>query len=364
MKLKNIALSLLFVSVCVTLNAQSTKDNYYTPKWSDNIFVSVGGGVYYIYNDGFVKGNPHFNVSLGKLITPTWGVRAQVNGAWTSLCQTNIHHHKHHFIGANIDGLLNLSTLFAGVNTNRVFEVFAFLGPQMNISKSDNGTLVIDEQQHSSYFLTNDGHAERHTRIGASAGLGLKFNLNRSLALDIEARGSIAPSNFGNVSDYRKSEGTGALTVGLSYIFGGKKFNKVSDRVVEKEVVREVVREVPKEVIKEVIKETGKGAIASAVFFKINRAELSEQAKVNIKLIAEAMKQMPDAEFTIGGFADKATGTPAINQRLSEKRAQVVYDALVAEGVNPNQLTKVANGGTDNMFGKNYLNRVVIMRNK
>ena len=259
---------------------------------------------------------------------------------------------------------MNLSTLFAGVNTNRVFEVFAFLGPQMNISKSDNGTLVIDEQQHSSYFLTNDGHAERHTRIGASAGLGLKFNLNRSLALDIEARGSIAPSNFGNVSDYRKSEGTGALTVGLSYIFGGKKFNKVSDRVVEKEVVREVVREVPKEVIKEVIKETGKGAIASAVFFKINRAELSEQAKVNIKLIAEAMKQMPDAEFTIGGFADKATGTPAINQRLSEKRAQVVYDALVAEGVNPNQLTKVANGGTDNMFGKNYLNRVVIMRNK
>ena len=73
---------------------------------------------------------------------------------------------------------------------------------------------------------------------------------------------------------------------------------------------------------------------------------------------------MPDAEFTIGGFADKATGTPAINQRLSEQRAQVVYDALVAEGVNPNQLTKVANGGTENMFGKNYLNRVVIMRNK
>lgn len=364
MKLKNIALSLLFVSACVTMNAQSTKENYYTPKWSDNIFVSVGGGIYSIHNDGFVKGNPHINLSLGKLITPTWGVRAQVNGAWTSLCQGNIHDHKHNFIGANIDGLLNVSTLLAGVNPDRVFEVFAFLGPQMNIAKSDNGTLVIDNPNNTSYFLTDDGHEETHTRIGASTGIGLKFNLSRAFALDIEARGSIAPSNFGNKSEYRKSEGAGAVTVGFSYIFGGKKFNKVSDRVIEKDVVREVVREVPKEVIKEVIKETGNGAIASAVFFKINRYDLSEEAKVNIKLIAEAMKQMPDAQFTLGGFADKATGTPAINQRLSEQRAQAVYDALVAEGVNPNQLTKVANGGTENMFGKNYLNRVVIMRNK
>lgn len=364
MKFKTIALSLLFASACVTMNAQSTKENYYTPKWSDNIFISVGGGVYSIYNNGFVKGNPHFNLSLGKYITPTWGVRAQVNGIWTSLCQDNIHDHSHKYFGGNIDGLLNLSTLFAGVNTDRFFEVFAFLGPQINISKSDNGTLVIDNQKNTHYFLADDGKEETHARIGASAGLGLKFNLSKSFALDVEARGAIAPSNFGNKSEYRKSEGTGAVTVGFTYIFGGKKFNKVSDRVIEKEVIKEVVREVPKEVIKEVVKNTHEGAIASAVFFKINRANLSDQAKVNIKLIAEAMKEMPDASFTINGYADKATGTPDINQRLSEKRAQAVYDALVAEGVNPNQLTKIANGGTENMFGKNFLNRVVIMRNK
>ena len=50
------------------------------------------------------------------------------------------------------------------------------------------------------------------------------------------------------------------LTAGVSYIFGGKKFAKVEDRVVEKEVIKEVIREVPKEVVKEVIKEVPSAA--------------------------------------------------------------------------------------------------------
>ena len=47
----------------------------------DNIFVSVGGGVHAINNDGFNQIGSHFSVSIeAKLITPTWGVRAQFNG--------------------------------------------------------------------------------------------------------------------------------------------------------------------------------------------------------------------------------------------------------------------------------------------
>ncbi|MDY3293656.1 MAG: OmpA family protein, partial [Candidatus Egerieousia sp.] len=34
---------------------------------------------------------------------------------------------------------------------------------------------------------------------------------------------------------------------------------------------------------------------------------------------------------------------------------------LVEEGVNPDQLQQISNGGTENMFGKNYLQRLVIM---
>ena len=45
MKSKIMIASLLLAGACAAnLNAQE-KTNYYTPKWSDNIFVSVGGGV-------------------------------------------------------------------------------------------------------------------------------------------------------------------------------------------------------------------------------------------------------------------------------------------------------------------------------
>ena len=80
--------------------------------------------------------------------------------------------------------------------------------------------------------------------------------------------------------------------------------------------------------------------------------------------MAKVIKDNPKAIYKVAGFADKATGTVAGNQTLSEKRAQAVFDALVAEGVNPNQLEKVAMGGTDPMFEKAYLNRVVILEVK
>ena len=55
MKYKFLTLSLLLAGVCATtIKAQET--NYYTPKWSDNIFISVGGGIHSVANDGFTLG--------------------------------------------------------------------------------------------------------------------------------------------------------------------------------------------------------------------------------------------------------------------------------------------------------------------
>ena len=121
-----------------------------------------------------------------------------------------------------------------------------------------------------------------------------------------------------------------------------------------------MVREGP---VKEVIKEVPSAAEV-AIFFKIGKAKISPEGMVNVQLMAKAIKANPNAKYKIAGFADKATGSASFNQTLSEKRAQAVYDALVAEGVKESQLEKVAMGGTDNMFGKNYLNRVVILEVK
>ena len=352
MKYKFLTLSLLLAGVCATtIKAQET--NYYTPKWSDNIFISVGGGIHSVANDGSNRISPNFSISLGKYITPTWGIRGQVNGIWQSLCLQEIGYHEHNknYVGANIDAMVNLSSLFAGANPNRFFEVYGFVGPQLSVAKSANVVYTYDGNTGERTGVSTSGEAKAKARIGASAGLGLKFNLNNKWAIDVEARGAIAPSIFGNISDHRKAEGTGMITAGVSYTFGGKKFAKVEDRVVEKEVIKEVIKEVP-------------SAAEVAIFFKIGKAKISSEGMVNVQLMAKAIKANPNAKYKIAGFADKATGSASFNQTLSEKRAQAVYDALVAEGVKESQLEKVAMGGTDNMFGKNYLNRVVILEVK
>ena len=54
---------------------------------------------------------------------------------------------------------------------------------------------------------------------------------------------------------------------------------------------------------------------------------------VNIQLAAKILKANPDKKYKIAGYADKATGSAKWNQKLSEARAQAVYDALIKEGV-------------------------------
>ena len=65
-----------------------------------------------------------------------------------------------------------------------------------------------------------------------------------------------------------------------------------------------------------------------SVFFKIGSARLDDYAKVDIQLAAKAIKAS-GKKYKVAGYCDKATGSAAFNQKLSEKRAQAVYDALV-----------------------------------
>jgi OOP family OmpA-OmpF porin len=360
MKYKALSLSLLLAGACATSSfAQDT--NYTLPKGSDNIFVGAGVGVMSVANDGFNTPTFNFNISLGKYLTPTWGVRAQVSGIWQSLePQDNLTNYSKYckkFGELNLDAMFNVINAFAGYNPDRKLDITLFAGPTMNVAK---GTSLNIEG--TNYEFVREG---LRTRFGATVGLDLGYNLSNKWALNLEGRLGIAPSVFGYGSDCRVAEGTGRLTIGAIYTFGGKKFKSVaaSSKEVVKEVPVEVVKEVPVEVVKEVVKEVP-GQASAAIFFKIGKSVISDEGMVNVKLMAKVIKNNPNSKYEVAGYADKGTGSVAGNQTLSEKRAQAVYDALLAEGVNADQLVKVAKGGTDPMFEKANLNRVVILEMK
>ena len=67
--------------------------------------------------------------------------------------------------------------------------------------------------------------------------------------------------------------------------------------------------------------------------------------------------------YKISGYADQQTGSAESNLKLSQARAQAVYDFLVNEmGVAPEKLTLEAVGGVDTMFyDDNRLSRAVIL---
>ena len=351
MKCKLLALSLALAAF-TGLNAQEK---------SDNIYIGAGIGGMTVINDGMNSPTLNINVKLGKYITPVWGVRAEIAGAWQSLEKQNTGYSEYckKFGEINLDATMSLTNLFLKYDENRMLDLFVFAGPTMNIASAVNGN----------YKVTNDGGQYTYetegakARFGATAGLGLDINFNNKWAMSIESRFGVTPSIFGFGSDCRKAESTARLTVGFKHTFGGKSFCKGETKIVEKVVEKEVIKEVPVEVVKEVIKEVS-GSGAAAIFFKIGRSQISPEGMVNVKLMAKVIKESPNTTYKVAGFADKATGSVKTNQTLSEKRAQAVYDALVAEGVNPSQLEKVAMGGTDPMFEKAYLNRVVILEVK
>ena len=370
MKIKFLALSVIMAGASMFANAQET-ENYYTKKATDNIFMGFGIGGMSVLNGGLNSPTLNLNIQVGKYITPTWGVRAEISGLWQSLesqdnswfvtGQKNYEDYCKMFGELNLDAMLNVTNWLGGYNPDRAVDFYLFAGPTLNLSSV--GTEFTGE-------MTGDGQAQlaesddMKVRFGATAGLGLAYNLNNKWAINLEGRFGVTPSIFGAASDCRKAEATGRLTLGATYTFGGKKFVKGGEaKVIEKVIEKEIIKEVPVEVVKEVIKEVPSAASA-AIFFKIGKAVISPEGMVNVKLMAKTMKNNPTTKYKVAGFADKATGSVAGNQTLSEKRAQAVYDALVAEGISGDRLEKVAMGGTDPRFEKGYLNRVVILEVK
>jgi outer membrane protein OmpA-like peptidoglycan-associated protein len=101
------------------------------------------------------------------------------------------------------------------------------------------------------------------------------------------------------------------------------------------------------EVTEEVLKELK--VQARAVFFVTGKAVLQNadkgQTDGRLDAIKEIIKNYPNAKFSIEGHTD-SVGNPKANQKLSEARAKVVMDALIAKGVNPENLTFKGYGAT------------------
>ena len=141
-----------------------------------------------------------------------------------------------------------------------------------------------------------------------------------------------------------------------------KKEPQMTERVVEKIIEKIVEKEVPVDRIveKKVPASTLDGLYEDDLYFLIGKAELRPDEAFKLGRICQILKDNPDAKVQISGYADSATGTQDINDRLSAQRAAAVVEMLTKAGIAKNRIESRNRGGDRDAAASPESNRVAV----
>ena len=103
--------------------------------------------------------------------------------------------------------------------------------------------------------------------------------------------------------------------------------------------------------------------VDETLFYRLRETSAANNAAV-ISKVAEWCKQHPDLSVSVQGYADRGTGTPAVNERYAKLRADNVVKALRSKGVAESQIKVASYGDTVQPFADNDKNRCVIIVSK
>ena len=351
--------------------------------WS-NWELSLGGGVNYTaWNAGGFEGQGDFADNLGwqaelgvtKWFNPIVGTRLQVIGGKINP-STDATTYDSNWMYPHVDGVLNLSNWIGGYREDRVYYAKLFAGFGVNCVNVDDETA---------------------TGFAAAGGLINTFRVCKQLDINLELKAMLTPGRDMPAAISSMPIGKYgqiySATLGIAYRFNKRDWNKaysqeeidaylasiaaleasladahrnegkLAERLAAQKAATDQALKDNEALRAELAKRKNSVVSSSAIFFNFDSARLTDRAKASMQVLQETIAAAPkDQVFTIVGHADVKTGSAAYNQKLSEKRAKAVYDYLVEQGVNKDQLTWKGVGSSENIFPVNNTNRVVIVK--
>lgn len=143
-----------------------------------------------------------------------------------------------------------------------------------------------------------------------------------------------------------KQESYGADS-GIRFMFGGKGKSEAKPKEQPKAEQKPVVqqpKEQPKPAAKStvVIDETKPFTLGSTTF-KTGAVALTDNAKKNLDELAAYLKENPNTKITVAGHTD-STGGVAVNNAISEKRANAVKAYLASQGISADRIKTIGYG--------------------
>lgn len=351
--MKKLVLMLAAVAMTVSASAQvleSAPGQEYglrQSKFFDNWYIGVNGGVAtkLTGHTWMSDLDPNAGLRIGKNITPVFGLAAESNAyfsnkPWTST-KTVVR-----ALNTSLLGTFNLSNLFSGYKGDpRFFEVTAVYGLGWG-------------------HWFNADYKHDVNRMTSKAGLDFQFNLGKDKAWQIYVEPSVTwvfngENAFNQVSEGAFGYKTAAsaaqpnynlhnaflqLNAGVIYKFknadGRHNFSLVRFRD-QAEIdglndqinnLKSELAKKPKEVVKEVVKEvpaaTKEITVSDLIFvtFAQGKSALTKDAKAALDNVKEG------SHVTVTGTASPE-GSKAINDRLSQERANNVAEYLKTKGV-------------------------------
>lgn len=371
MKLNKILLSAAVALSAFGATAQEEVTEYtFNPHW----YVQAQVGGQETLGEGDFGKLASFNAQLagGYKFNPYIGARLVLN-SWTSKGVMNIYDQKYNwkwnYIAPTVNAVFDMTNVLGGYNPNRLVDVNVFAGIGVNIGYKNGEANDINK----AYAAANDNYQllgklwdGTKPRFVGQFGADVNFNITENWAVGIELQANVLPDGYNSKKAGNADWYFNAL-VGARYTFG-KKYTKTT-RVIpapEPQIVEKIVEkivEVPVEVpVTNTVAEVAPEPYRVDVFFTISNYTVNSREMAKVKEMADYLKAHPESKVVVTGYADKGTGTRAINMRLSNQRAQTVAKLLRTKyGIAADRITVKSMGeAEDQPYKEAVKNRVAI----
>lgn len=363
-------LGLLFsTSICTFAQQDEEKrlvslgQDFFVPHW----FMSLHAGAAYDVGEAkFSKLlSPGAQASLGYHFTPLFATRLSIGG-WEARNRYAYPSEKYkwNFIQPAVDAMVDITTLIDGWKPDRFFRLYAFAGVGLNISFNNDDAVNASQRMANSYKLRElvqltPNYFEKlweDSRLNpvVRGGIGADFQITEDVSFGAEVNANMLPDHFNSkLGKHDNKDWHFNAMVGIRFTIG-KDHGRTEPtyQIIQKPVEPKEPQfvDVPVEKI----------SFNVNIYFVINQSIIRTNQMAKLRSLIHYLNEHPKAFVRLSGFADKDTGTPEINMRLSVERSQVVSQFLQNAGIEEWRIRRFAKGDRVQPFDIPEDNRVCI----